>query len=442
MDRRSFLKSAAVTGGALALGDSFWRRLYASPAHSGESPYGPLSTTPDLNGLLLPEGATARVIARSGLPLGTTGHIWPAFPDGAYCFPKGDAGGSDGWILVVNSENPPAADFNDLEEVQDLFGGASAVHFDAEGNIESAGWILQGTRTNCAGGPTPWGTWLSCEEYDWSSTPFPFGSKASEKAGRVWECDPTGATPSTVWPLLGSFKHEGAAIDPATGIVYLTEDQGDGLLYRFMPESYSATDARIDFGLGTLQAAQRHSPDAEVSDVTWHDVGDPEALDTPTRHQVPDATVFDGGEGCWFDSGKVYITTKNDNRVWCLDTTTESDTIKVLYDDDDQDGDPVLTGVDNLIVSPGTGNIYVAEDGGNMEAVVITPTNEVAPVVRATGPQHGVASSSPIPTASEVTGLAISPDGRRLYFSSQRGFALGITYEVTLPTEGEFATTF
>jgi hypothetical protein len=105
---------------------------------------------------------------------------------------------------------------------------------------------------------------------------------------------------------------------------------------------------------------------------------------------------------------------------------------------------PVLNGVDNIAASAAH-DLYVAEDGGNLEVCVITPQLGVFPVVRMTGAQHGFDSGTPIPLVSEVTGLAFSPDGNRLYFNSERGNALvpapigpgpGILYEVTGPFRG------
>jgi uncharacterized protein len=153
--------------------------------------------------------------------------------------------------------------------------------------------------------------------------------------------------------------------------------------------------------------------------------------------QVPDTSPFRGGEGCFFDNGIVYFTTKGDNRVWRYHVAAQ--TLDILYDDSDPQNqpNPVLTGVDNVIVSR-SGDVLVAEDGGNMEVVVITPDNQVAVIARATGPEHGFDNTLPgpadiVPTRSEITGLAFSPDGSRLYFSSQRAFVLGVTYEVMGP---------
>lgn len=435
VDRRSFLRNALVGAGAVAFGDAFRRAAQAGPAVDAEaSSYGPLGAA-DSDGLMYPTGFAGRVIARSGAPVGLTPHVWPVFPDGAACFPGLD---TTGWILVVNSENPPAADFELLPEVQDLLGGASAIVFDGGGNVTDAYWILQGTRSNCAGGVTPWGTWLSCEEVDFTvRTP----NTPPSHAGRVFECSPTdkGGLSTRELPLLGRFKHEAASFD-ALGRVYLTEDMPDGCLYRFTPTSADNTPASLDAGL--LEALKIEGDGTTVSWVGSIDAG---ATTVATRVQAVSlgATSFNGGEGCYHDKGTVLFTTKNDDRVWALTlgSGTSSDTIEVLYDGA-ADGDAgVLNGVDNIIVSPHTGNIYVAEDGGNMEVVVIETTEAgrtAAPLIRATGLQHGQQSPSPVPTASEITGLALSPDGTRLYFNGQRSFALGMTYEVTAPLGQQF----
>jgi secreted PhoX family phosphatase len=416
MRRREFLKAGLAAAGAAALGPGFWERLYAAPAEPGPSPYGPLKP-PDARGLMLPAGFTSRVIARAGLPVPGTLYPWPIFPDGAHCFPSGG-----GWVLVVNSESP-TTDSVIPDPVK--LGGASGIRFNASGKIVAAKAVLRNTRTNCAGGATPWGTWLSCEEFDDS-----IRGGATSSAGKVWECDPHGIVAAKRRDALGAFKHEAAAVDPATSQVYMTEDVGDGRFYRFTPSSFTGTPA--DLGSGTLAAAQLIGPANGPWNVVWHTIPDPTAQNTSTRKQVPATTAFNGGEGCFFDDGIVYATTKGDNRVWRYYTATQ--TMDLLYDDSDpaNQPNPTLTGVDNIIVSR-SGDVFVAEDGGNMEIVIITPDNKLAPVVRATGPQHGFESPSPFPTTSEISSICFSPDGSRLYFSSQRGFVFGITYEVRGP---------
>ena len=418
--RREFLKTGMAALGAAALGPRFWERLAAASAVPGPSPYGPL-LPPDKNGLMLPAGFTSRVVARSGLPVLGTAYLWPIFPDGAHCFPTGDGG----WNLVVNSETPSHGALPD--GVQRL-GGASAIRFNAAGKITAAYSVLKGTRTNCAGGPTPWGTWLSCEEFDDGGEGGP-----TSQAGKVWECDPSGKTKAKRRDALGAFQHEAAAVDPATSNVYLTEDQGDGRFYRFTPSTFTGTSN--DLNAGSLAAAQLIGPPAGPWTVVWHPIPDPSAQTVSTRNQAPASTPFRGGEGCFYDDGIVYVTTKGDNRVWRY--FIASQTMDLVYDDDDpaNQPNPVLRGVDNITVAR-SGDVLVAEDGDNMEIAIITPDNVVAPLLRATGPQHGIPTlpnPTPLPLVSEISGPAFSPDGSRLYFSSQRGFALGITYEVRGP---------
>lgn len=413
MDRRKFLLLSLATGGSLTIGRGLLAPAFAAPAEPGESPYGPL-LEPDALGLRVPEGFTSRTIKQALQPIGPTTELAMTFPDGAATFPTDDGG----WILVSNSETPPPVDEFNLSPVAlNETGGVQAIVFTADGTITDAYSILTGSRANCAGGETPWGTWLSCEEVDDPTDPA--------NSGKVFECDPTGAKPAVDLPLLGRFKHENATIDPDGERVYMSEDLGDGLFYRFTPTAYP------DLTDGVLEAALL---DGEA--VTWLPIDDPTcAGGVPCRQQAA-ATPFDGGEGCVFDAGKVFLTTKGDDRVWMYDVVTG--TMVVLYDAADFEN-PVLTGVDHIIVQAGTGNLVVAEDGNgsDFQAVMIRRDDfAVFPIMQMTGPQHGTPAPPPfdaVPTTSEVSGLAFNPAGDRLYFNSQRGLGLGITYEVAGP---------
>jgi hypothetical protein len=381
MRRRAFLQGSAVLAAGATLGPAFWRSAWSAPARPGPGPYGPLLAA-NADGIRLPAGFTSRVVARSGQVVPGTLHPWHTFPDGGACFAAEDGG----WTYVSNSEVP-------------LIGGVGAIRFDADGEVDAAYTVLSLTTANCSGGPTPWGTWLSCEEFE---------------LGHVWECEVDGPGQGQLRPALGTFSHEAVTVDPLRGQLYLTEDGDDGdEFYRFTP-----SNELPDLSEGTLEVVVRD----QHGSVTWLEVdaAEPSAL-RRARSGAPVGTAFRGNEGVWYDDGHVYFTNKGDQRVWDLDV--EAQHLSVLYDAGEH-SDPVLRGVDNVMASR-CGDLYVAEDGGNMELVVISAEREVAPFLRVEGQEE-----------SEITGPAFSTTGPpRLYFSSQRGGALGtgVTYEVSGP---------
>ena len=370
MRRRDFLRAGLFGAGALAFG----RGLTGC---DNNGPYGALQAA-DANGIMLPTGFTSRVVARSGQTVPGTSYVWHGAPDGGATFLALDGG----WVYTSNSELALRT------------GGASAIRFAADATVVDAYRILGDTTANCAGGPTPSGTWLSCEERD---------------TGRVWECDPFGVETAVVRPALGTFKHEAAAVDPGRGHVYLTEDRTDGCLYRF------AATAFPDLSVGTLEVAT-----VAGGTMSWSVVPDPTASVVPTRQQVPGSTTFNGGEGAWFDDDTLWFTTKGDNRVWELDPA--SATLTVIYDAATS-SNPILTGVDNIVGSA-NGDLYIAEDPGDLQLVLLRPNGRLFPFLQMID-QSG----------SELTGPAFNPSGTRLYFSSQRGPSNsgGITYEVSGP---------
>jgi secreted PhoX family phosphatase len=382
LDRRHFLRGA-LAAGALAVAPG-WLPALMDPVAAASGPYGSLSAGPDANGLLLAPGFTSRVVAVSGAPVRPGGYVWHTAPDGGATFAERDGG----WIYASNCELPAP------------HGGAGAIRFAPDGTITDAYRILDGTSRNCAGGRTPWGTWLSCEEHD---------------TGHVWECNVRRPGQGVERPLLGTFAHEAAAVDPVGQAVYLTEDRTDSRLYRFRPWNYP------DLSGGRLQAAMVDA----AGRVTWKRVS------TTKPDRSPETKVFNRGEGAWYHAGRVYFTTTGTNRVWALDT--ERQRLSLVYNGKKLTS-PVLTNVDNVTVHRRSGDLFVAEDGGDLDICTLTKTATgryaVAPFVRVAGP-----------TGSEVTGVAFSPRGDRLYFSSQRGTlgstaGPGITFEVTGPFRG------
>jgi secreted PhoX family phosphatase len=380
LSRRTFLRVAAALGATSLVAPR------ARAAGGCLEEIGPLQAA-DANGLMLPAGFSSRVVATTAQTVAGTSHTWHGAPDGGATFAKPDGG----WIYVSNSEIA-------------LAGGVGAISFDPSGAIVGAYSILSGTSVNCAGGPTPWNTWLSCEEVP---------------QGRVFECDPyTPGSNGVARPALGTFQHEAAAVAHNAQRIFLTEDRADGLFYRFTPASYPSLAA------GTLEAAQILDPNAQgpiqpgqVRPVAWNVVPNPNPTgsQTQTRYQVP-ATTFNGGEGCWYRGALVSFATKGNNRIWQLDPV--ANTIRILYDLATA-SNPILSGVDNTYTTP-CGDVLVAEDGGNLEIVALSPTGAATPVVRLVGV-----------AGTEITGPALSPDGSRLYFSSQRN--PGRTFEVSGP---------
>ncbi|MEY1661694.1 alkaline phosphatase PhoX [Isoalcanivorax beigongshangi] len=394
-----------------------------------------------VDGIWIPEGFSVRCVARhlanpvsgridpSG---GLLGYSWHRAPDGGAVFGAEDGG----WVYVSNSETNRS-------------GGVGALRFAADGSLIDAYPVLLNTRRNCAGGPTPWGTWLSCEELS---------------DGLVYECDPFG-TPAqaVVHPALGCFRHEAAAVDEQTRTVYLTEDHGDGRFYRFRSFGrVSGINGRsaLDLSQGVLEVLEidgfahggydDNLASARVlRKVRWQPVLQPQHPQGEVRDQYrastgqgAPGTRFNGGEGLWiqhFPDGQqpllpdgqrplravVFFACKGDNRVYALDI--DNDQIEVVFDNEHLigTGQAPFKDVDNLVVSP-AGDVIVAEDGDAMRLMVMVPNGVPRILLQI---DHG---------GSELTGPAFTPDGSRLYFSSQRGPSAmlvnrGATYELTLP---------
>ena len=392
LSRRELVRDGTLAAGALVLPEAAFGS--GEPAHVSrsptitEGPYGPLGPPDPLTGVRVPQGFKVREIGRSRSVVGLTGYVWPDRPDGSGSFAQPDGS----WIFVANSEVP------------DGKGGVSAIHFSNSGGIQKAYRICGGTSTNCGGGTTPWGTWLTGEEIG---------------RGRVLECDPHGEKDPVARPALGRFSHEYTLVHEQQQKLYMTEDEKGGGFYRFTPERWG------DLSSGLLEIATLQ-PDGKIS---WSEIPDPSADNVNTREQVAGVSNMQKPEGLCIDhvSGVVFFAESGAGRVFAYDPA--SDLFEVLYAEDNFD-DPILTDTDNVAVSQRTGDLFICEDSGTFDICILTPEGEMAKFVNLSGVQHEGSLTGDI---SETTGPSFDPSGTRFYFSSQRAGVAGITYEVTGP---------
>ncbi|MBW4685066.1 MAG: PhoX family protein [Komarekiella atlantica HA4396-MV6] len=415
LSRRQFFTLAGTgTAGALIL--SPLQAFYAKRTLAA-GPYGSLQSDP--RGVLdLPAGFSYVRLSETGQTM-TDGYKVPGGHDGMAAFP----GANGSTILIRNHELNPASSTS--------VGAPSSKKYDTQGKGGTTTLVVSSTRTltrhygslagtyrNCAGGRTPWGSWLSCEES------FETGNK---KHGYVFEVpsSATGFVTPVALVAMGRFNHEAAAVDPNTGYVYMTEDRGDGLLYRFVP------NIRNNLSAGGTLYALRITTRPQANTTTGFTVGQAFAVDW-VRITNPDpstdtvrvtgfnlgAAKFSRGEGIFYGNGDIYFSCTNGGsaglgQIWRYTPATE--TLR-LYIQPNNAG--ILDFPDNIVVAPNR-DLFLCEDGGGTDFIVgVTPAGALYKFAR-----NALNSN-------ELTGVCFSADGRIMFVNMQTP---GITFAISGP---------
>jgi uncharacterized protein len=362
MSRRALL----IGGGTALAGAAFpLSRLLARSAEPGNvGRFGPL--VPDPHGILdLPEGFSYRIVQRKGETM-SDGYRVPGAFDGMGCFE-----GPGGTIVLMRNHEldrvgapgayrpgqmPPPEAYD-----PQAMGGVTRMVLDARTlELRSSNLALAGTIRNCAGGMSPWG-WLSCEE------------TTAPRHGYVFPCpiDADRVQKARPLPALGRFRHEAACVDPETLHVFLTEDQGDGAFYRFVPES-----PREPF-VGRLQAMKLvgydHFDTAVGLDVgarfavEWVDIPDPDPKTDTVRYQARErgAASVRRGEGIFYHDGQIWFTATTGGPAdagqvfrLVLGRDGERDVLELMTQ---STSTRILDMPDNLTVAP-WGEVFLCED--------------------------------------------------------------------------------
>jgi secreted PhoX family phosphatase len=378
------------------------------------------------------------------------GFLVPANADGMAAFSVGNK-----VVLIRNHENSPGAPkngpygedmalFNKVNK-NNLFdygfgktpglGGTTTVVFDEQKQVvESQFLSLAGTYRNCAGGPTPWNSWITCEEDTTVK-----GEASEVNHGYNFEIPATNKKLVSPVPLkdMGRFTHEAVCVDPTTGIVYQTEDRGDSLIYRFIPKE----KGKLQKG-GTLQALAikgqksldtRNWTEALVKvgnalDVEWISLSDVNSPGDDLRltGYAQGAALFARGEGMWFGKNEVYFACTNggikkSGQVFKYIPSTKEGTSDegmspgklILFAE--PNNTEILKYCDNLTVSP-WGDIILVEDSPDSYIRGITPEGKIYNIGRNIG------------SSSELAGACFSPSGKTFFVNiQQQGLTMAIT---------------
>ena len=429
-DRRGFLRTLAAAGGfgAFAPLDGlvrFGEAAHAARARSSAPGYGPLRAAgPELE---LPEGFRYVRCGANGDPM-SDGSPTPVAHDGMAAFP-----GPGGDVLLVRNHEVrgrplQAAPANAARLYDPLAQGGTTtlrvrIARDGAPELIAHHRSLGGTLLNCAGGPTPWGSWLTCEETTlgpsegWGA-PHGYVFEVPARAdGALAEARPIKA--------MGRFIHEACAVDPTTGIVYLTEDKDTAGFYRYLPN----TPERLHDG-GQLQIlAIEGAPHRNLSRwqragvaqrVVWIDIEDPDPADAEQNPLTVfaegygnGAAVFSRLEGCFHGDGAIYMTATDGGDARCGQvweyrpgaTPADGGTLTLIFESPNP---AILKGPDNLCMSP-RGGLVLCEDTDGSFIRGLTREGDIFDFARN------------ILNGREFCGATFSPDGRVLFVNIQGG---------------------
>jgi secreted PhoX family phosphatase len=429
--RRDFLRRSARTAGAALIAPSLSglvacsRGIVAAAprpafrrADLGEGGYGAL--LPAGPELALPRGFRCTVLSSTGKPM-SDGKPTPGAFDGmgAFAMPNGNV------RLIRNHENRDgpgtAVAKGDPARAYDPRGGGGTtslevkVHPDGTVELVRDFVSLGGTIVNCAGGPTPWGTWLSCEE-----SVAGVAEGWGREHGYIFEVPASGDGQATPIPLrdMGRFVHEAVAVDRATGIVYETEDRTPTAgFYRFLPRERGrlaaggrlqmlAIEGRPNYDTGSGQTVGKRLP------VRWVEIAEPDPGPGTGPTSIFDQGYARGGarfarlEGCWYGDDSIYFHATNGGdaqvgQVWRYQPRgPDRGDLLLVFESPSRD---VLDYPDNITVSP-RGGIVICEDGeGEQYLRGLTPDGAIFDLAKN------------ILNPTEFAGACFSPDGRVLF---------------------------